>query len=244
MSALPSLKSLMGQHVTPVYSLRALAHLLTYPNAELRAALPELREALNAEHALPAKRLQGLELLIEVLSSRDPIEVEAEYVELFDRGRSTSLHLFEHVHGDSRDRGPAMIDLLKTYEQGGLYLDPAQVAGELPDYLPVVLEFTSTLAIEQMQGFVAEFAHILNALYAALLKRRSLYAHVVAAVLELANQALQAVEVPEDEALDASWAEPEAFGGCSSKGQQSPDQPQPIQIVRRASSGAQRGASA
>ncbi|WP_374590437.1 nitrate reductase molybdenum cofactor assembly chaperone [Aquabacterium sp.] len=236
----------MSTKQTPTYSLRALAHIVGYPSAELRAALPDLREALRAEQALPASRQQGLETLIESLAQRDALTVEAEYVELFDRGRATSLHLFEHVHGDSRDRGPAMIDLLKTYEQGGLYLDPAQVNGELPDYLPIVLEFISTLPHEQMVGFVGEIAHILNALYAALLKRRSWYAHVPAAVLELGEQAITLVDVPEEEALDATWLEPDAFGGCTSKGQQSPDQPQPIQIVRRNTNaaGQHRGASA
>lgn len=233
---------------TPAHSLRALAHLIAYPHAELRAALPALREAFLADRALPAARLQGLETLIDSIARRDALEVEADYVELFDRGRATSLHLFEHVHGDSRDRGPAMIDLIKTYEQGGLYLDPAQANGELPDYLPIVLEFISTLPRDQFEGFVGEIAHILNALYAALLKRRSWYAHVPAAVLELGRQVIAPTEVPEDEALDAAWAEPDAFGGCDSKGQQSPDQPRPIQIVRRQSSrqqpATQRGASA
>ena len=233
---------------TPSYSLRALAHLVGYPGAELRAALPDLREAFYGDHALSASRLQGLETLIESIAQRDPLEVEADYVELFDRGRATSLHLFEHVHGDSRDRGPAMIDLIKTYEQGGLYLnaglDGSDAQNELPDYLPIVLEFISTLPREQMVGFVGEIAHILNALYAALLKRRSWYAHVPAAVLELGEQAIAPTEVPEDEALDAAWAEPDAFGGCNSKGQQSPDQPQPIQIVRRQQPATQRGASA
>jgi nitrate reductase delta subunit len=233
---------------TPTYSLRVLAHLLSYPDAALRAALPALRDALHAEGALQPKRLQGLETLIESISSRDGLEVEGDYVELFDRGRATSLHLFEHVHGDSRDRGPAMIDLLKTYEQAGLYLDPAQVKGELPDHLPVVLEFLSTLDMAQAEGFMGEIAHILNAVYAALLKRRSLYAHVLGAALELGLQPIAPTEVAEDEALDAAWAEPDAFGGCSSKGQQRPDQPQPIQIVRRNAQGVgafqNRGASA
>ncbi len=229
---------------TPAHSLRALAHLIAYPHADLRAALPDLREAFYADHALPAARLQGLETLIESIAQRDALEVEAEYVDLFDRGRATSLHLFEHVHGDSRDRGAAMVDLLKTYEQGGLFLDPSLAGGELPDYLPIVLEFVSTLPREQFEGFVGEIAHILNALYAALLKRRSWYAHVPAAVLELGHQAIAPTEVPEDEALDAAWVEPDAFGGCTSKGQQSPGQPQPIQIVRRKQPEAQRGVSA
>ncbi|HYR24350.1 MAG TPA: nitrate reductase molybdenum cofactor assembly chaperone [Aquabacterium sp.] len=229
---------------TPAYSLRALARVLTYPDAALREQVPDLHKVLNEEGALSPARLRGLNMLLGSLLDQDVMQVEEAYVELFDRGRSTSLHLFEHVHGDSRDRGPAMIDLVKTYEQGGMLLDPDKLGGELPDYLPVVLEFVSILPAEQMQDFIGEIAHILNALHAALLKRRSLYAHVLAAVLEIGQQPVEAVEVPEDEDLDAAWAEPEAFAGCSSKGQQSPDQPQPIQIVRRAASHPQRGASA
>jgi nitrate reductase delta subunit len=89
--------------------------------------------------AAPA-RLAELDALMSTLESGNALENEAEYVEVFDRGRATSLHLFEHVHGDSRDRGPAMIDLAQTYEKAGLFLGP----GEMPDYLPVVLEFVST----------------------------------------------------------------------------------------------------
>jgi nitrate reductase molybdenum cofactor assembly chaperone NarJ/NarW len=86
------------------------------------------------------------------------MEVEARYVETFDRGRATSLHLFEHVHGDSRDRGPAMIDLVQTYEKAGLYLGPE----ELPDHLCVVLEFASTQPPALARAFLGEMAHILQ----------------------------------------------------------------------------------
>ncbi len=226
------------------YSLRALARLLAYPDAALRELVPDLQKVLVEEQAVPNARLRGLGMLLGSMIDQDVTETEQAYVELFDRGRSTSLHLFEHVHGDSRDRGPAMIDLVKTYEQAGMWLDPKKVGGELPDYLPVVLEFVSTLPEAAMRDFIGEIAHILNAIHAALIKRRSLYAHALAAVLEVGGQAVEAVDVPEDEDLDASWVEPEAFAGCSSKGQTSPDQPQPIQIVRRASSVPQRGASA
>ena len=122
-------------------SLRVLALLLGYPDAELRAHLSELRAALHAERALSASRLTELDALIATLGRKAVLEVESDYVEMFDRGRATSLHLFEHVHGDSRDRGPAMIDLTKTYEQAGLFLGE----DEMPDFVPVVLEFISTL---------------------------------------------------------------------------------------------------
>lgn len=229
---------------TPAYSLRALARMLTYPDAALREQVPDLQKVLLSESALSPDRLRGLSMLLGAMVDQDIIDTEQGYVELFDRGRATSLHLFEHVHGDSRDRGPAMIDLVKTYEQGGMLLDPDKVGGELPDYLPVVLEFVSTLPAAQMRDFIGEIAHILNAIHTALIKRRSLYAHVLAAVLEIGQQPVETVAVPEDEDMDVSWAEPEAFAGCSSKGQQSPDQPQPIQIVRRSASANQRGASA
>ena len=211
-------------------SLRVLALLLGYPDAELRSHLPDLRAALHAERALAAPRLAELDALITSLGTKAVLEAESDYVELFDRGRATSLHLFEHVHGDSRDRGPAMIDLSKTYEQAGLFLGE----GEMPDFLPVVLEFTSTLEPRQAREFLAEMAHIFNAIFAALQKRESPYACVLGALLELAGEKASPVEVAADEPIDAVWEEPVVFDGCSSKGQSRPDQAQPIHIVPKA----------
>lgn len=213
---------------TMTLTLRVLSHLLSYPDAELRAHLPELRDALHAERALSHGRLAELDALIERLRSPRTMDTESSYVEMFDRGRGTSLHLFEHVHGDSRDRGPAMVDLLKTYEQAGLYLAP----GELPDYLPVLLQFASTQPPAQAVGLLREVAHILQVVFSALLKRDSVYATVVAALLDLAGEKAQAVKLPEEPGLDESWEEPLAFGGCSTEGQASPGQPQPIRIVK------------
>ena len=88
------------------YSLRVLAALLRYPDAAFRAAVPELQQALRDEAALPSARLEELCALLERLQRDDPFTVESEFVDLFDRGRGTALHLFEHVHGDSRERGP------------------------------------------------------------------------------------------------------------------------------------------
>ena len=211
-------------------SLRVLAMLLGYPDAGLRAHLSDMSAALHEEKALPKPRLAELDALMTTLGHKPVLEVEADYVELFDRGRATSLHLFEHVHGDSRDRGPAMIDLTKTYEQSGLFL----AEGELPDFVPVVLEFASTLEPRQAREFLAEMAHIFNAIFAALQKRESPYAVVLGALLELAGEKASPVEVAPDEAIDAVWEEPVVFDGCSSKGQARPDQAQPIHIVPKA----------
>lgn len=213
------------------YSLRALAMLLGYPSAELRANLPKLIEAIEAEAVVPAERRQELKALAAELTRLDPMEVESRYVETFDRGRATSLHLFEHVHGDSRDRGPAMVDLAQTYEKAGLLLGP----DELPDHLCVVLEFASTQSPKLAADFLGEMEHILTAIFSALLKRGSPYAAVLAAVLELAGQKVQAVPIEADEPMDESWVEPMAFDGCSTKGQAKPGDPQPIHFVRKPS---------
>jgi nitrate reductase molybdenum cofactor assembly chaperone NarJ/NarW len=214
------------------YSLRALALLLGYPDQALRGNLPQLVEAIDAEAAVPAARRAELRALAAELARLDPMDAESHYVGTFDRGRSTSLHLFEHVHGDSRDRGPAMIDLAQTYQKAGLHLGPE----ELPDHLCVVLEFASTQPPKVAQEFLGEMAHILTAVFSALLKRGSPYAAVVAAVLELAGQKVQAVAIEADEPIDDSYAEPEAFDGCSTRGQARPGDAQPIHFVRKTAS--------
>ena len=211
------------------YTLRALAQLLGYPSQELRDHMPELLAAIDKEAVVPAARREELHALAADILRQNPMEVESRYVETFDRGRATSLHMFEHVHGDSRDRGPAMVDLTQTYEKAGLFLSPE----ELPDHLCVVLEFASTQPPKLAAEFLGEMAHILTTIFSALLKRNSPYAAVVAAVLELTGQRVEAVPFEADEAMDDAWQEPEAFDGCSTKGQARPGDPQPIHIVRK-----------
>ncbi len=210
-------------------TLRALARLLSYPDPTLRNNLPALRDALHGESALSPARLAELDALIYSISRAAPLDIEAEYVQLFDRGHATSLHLFEHVHGDSRERGPAMIDLAQTYEKANLFL----AEGEMPDFLPVVLEFTSTQPPREACAFLAEMAHIFNAIFAALQQRGSAYASVLGALLELSGEKAQPVQIAPEEPIDAVWEEPVVFDGCSSKGQARPNQPQPIHIVRK-----------
>ena len=210
-------------------SLRVMAALLGYPHAEMREALPEMRGILQSEGALSSSRLAELNALIDSLASAEPLAIEADYVELFDRSRHTSLHLFEHVHGDSRDRGPAMIDLAQTYEKAGLYLAP----DELPDYLPAVLQFVSTQPPREARAFLGEMAHIFNALFGALQQRESAYASVLGALLELAGEKARAVKLVAEPPLDESWVEPPVFDGCSSRGQAKLGRPEPIHFVRK-----------
>jgi len=218
----------LSKPVSASGSLRVLAALLGYPDAGMRGHLAEMREILRNEGAFSVARQAELDALIASLMSADALEAEASYVELFDRGRGTSLHLFEHVHGDSRDRGPAMIDLAQTYEKAGLYLAP----GELPDYLPAVLEFVSTQPLRETHAFLGEMVHIFNAIFSALQQRESPYASVLGALLELAGEKAHAVKLAPEQPLDESWAEPVVFDGCSAQGQAKPGQPQPIHFVR------------
>ena len=209
-------------------TLRVLARLLSYPNAELKSDLADMQSAVHAEQALGKDRLAEIDALTKHLAHSDTLELEGEFVELFDRGHATSLHLFEHVHGDSRERGPAMIDLVQTYEKAGLFLGP----DEMPDYLPVVLEFVSTQPPKEARAFLAEMAHIFNAIFNALQQRQSAYASVLGALLELAGEKAHAVKVAAEEPLDASWEEPVVFDGCSVKGQAKPGQAQAIHFVK------------
>lgn len=242
----------MSNKASPIsWSCRVLARLLDYPGDALFPALPELLQALREEAALSSARLAELEGLVLRLARGDRYALQAAYVDTFDRGRSTSLHLFEHVHGDSRERGPALVDLARTYEQGGLFFDGqlshegsdeqnATFTRELPDYLPVVLEFASTQAEATARAFLAEMTHILNAIHTALIQRdHNPYAAVLGAALELAGEIPQPVQIAVDEPLDEAWAEPAAFDGCSSRGQSRPGEVQPIHIVKRQSEAGQ-----
>lgn len=212
------------------HSLRALSLMLGYPSDERRALMPELVQALHAEGSLAPQRMAELSAMADSLAHGDPYDLEGRYVQTFDRGRSTSLHLFEHVHGDSRARGPAMVDLVQTYEGAGLQLGE----GELPDHLTVVLEFASTQPPAVAREFLGEFAHILKGVFSALVERRSAYASVVAAVIELSGHPAEAVAFTPDPTLDEAWEEPPAFDGCSTKGQSAPEAPKPIHIHRQA----------
>jgi len=207
-------------------TLKALSALLTYPSADLVAARHEIDTVLPSEGLLGAETLRGLEGLLADLGGLDLIDLEERYVELFDRTRRLSLNLFEHVHGESRDRGQAMINLAALYETGGYVL----AAKELPDHLPAFLEYASMLPLAEARSLIGETAHILALIEERLRKRGSAYAAVFTAIREIADIELidddltQEVEAQDDglAALDAEWEEAavtfgpgDAMGGCS-----------------------------
>jgi len=196
--------------------LRALGALLSYPGPELRAALPEIDEAVKASKLIGAKDREALSGLGELLAQSDPLWAEARYVELFDRGRATSLHLFEHVHGDTRDRGDAMVELKSVYERAGFRL----TAKQLPDYLPVVLEFLSCRDLAETRDMLGDCATILRSIGEALARRGSCYSAVFEALLSTAGAAGLARKAgskraADAENLDRDWVEQPAFGTAS-----------------------------
>jgi len=198
--------------------LKALGALLAYPADELVAALPEIGTVIDLEARLPKEARKELVLLQEELAASDLLDAQERYVALFDRGRATSLLLFEHVHGDSRDRGPAMVDLKEVYARAGLQLAP----GELPDYLPAVLEYLALRPFAEAKEMLGDCAHILRAVGEALRQRGSRYAAVPNALLLLIGDRPLAVEVPAvapEPPLDDEWREePVFFGPPGGKG--------------------------
>ena len=193
--------------------LRALAALLSYPREDLRPALPEIAEAIRASPLIAVRERDGLIVLINELASGDILTAEERYVELFDRGRATSLNLFEHLHGESRDRGAAMVELKRRYESAGFEL----ATRELPDHLPVVLEYLSCRDLAETRDMLLDCAHLLKRIDEALIARGSSYAAVLQALLVIAGETpLDPATVPRvghrDETLDKDWFEQPAFG--------------------------------
>ena len=201
-------------------TLKSFSLLLSYPTTELQEAMPEIGGVLASDTRLTAAARRDLRPLVEAMSNDDIYDLQERFVMLFDRSRSLSLNLFEHVHGESRDRGGAMVSLLETYRAGGF--EPATT--ELPDHLPVLLEFLSTRPRAEVQDTLADAAHIFEAIRARLENRESPYQAVFSALQQLANVTADAnavaelLEQPEDdpndlEALDEVWEESEVTFG-------------------------------
>ncbi|HWL70000.1 MAG TPA: nitrate reductase molybdenum cofactor assembly chaperone [Geminicoccus sp.] len=173
------------------YTLRALSALITYPNEDIQEHIGAIREALHREAELPRDALARLEPLLGTFMTEDLFDLQARYCELFDGSRSLSLHLFEHVHGDGRSRGKAMTDLGEAYLARGFMMQQA----ELPDFLPMFLEFLSVLPKDEARDWLSQPAHVLAALEERLNGRASAYAAVFHCLLRLSKRAPSAEEV-------------------------------------------------
>lgn len=193
----------------PTLLLRALSALLAYPDAQLRTALPEIIDVIRDTRMLDVQRRNELLALARDIEGSDALDAEGRYVDLFDRGRRTSLNLFEYVHGDGRERGPAMLELRQRYLDAGM--EPS--TNELPDHLPLLLEYLSCRDLAETRDTIGEIAHVLRQLGNTLTGLRSPYAAVMAALLAIGGEkGLDAhAPVPPPEDLDRAWDEKPAF---------------------------------
>lgn len=195
-------------------SFKALGALLDYPTAELQAAAGEVEQALREERAIPPAELDEVSAFIDRLRRADIMDLQEQWVGLFDRSKRVALHLYEHSHGESRDRGQAMVNLALTYRMNGFEL----AASEMPDYLPLFLEFLSQVPEEPARRYLGQAIDIIEALRVRLEERDSPYAALLAALVPLASAAADEAEVeailaseppePKDlDELDREWAE-------------------------------------
>lgn len=195
-------------------SFKALGALLDYPTPDLQAAADEVEHALAEEGAVPPTELEALRAFIDRLRRTDIMDLQEHWIGLFDRSKRLALHLYEHSYGESRDRGQAMVNLALTYRMNGFEL----AAAEMPDYLPLFLEFLSVIPEVHARRYLGEAIDIIEALRIRLEERDSTYAALLSALVVLAGREADLAEVdailasePEDpkdlEALDKEWAE-------------------------------------
>lgn len=214
---------------------KVLSALLSYPSPDLVAATHELRAVLDRASGLSPGASQALQGLVDELEQRDLYELQERYVALFDRGRRLSLHLFEHVHGESRDRGQAMVDLVDAYRSYGFEL----AARELPDYLPLFLEFLAQIPEPDAREYLADAMPIIALVGARLAAKGSVYAGIFDALVSIGGKPADQAQIrrrvadegPDQtiEQMDRIWEE-EAVSflgnpaaGCA--GQSSTEQP-------------------
>ncbi|MBI3702237.1 MAG: nitrate reductase molybdenum cofactor assembly chaperone [Afipia sp.] len=207
-------------------TFKILSALLNYPTEDLVEAAREFPEILDREALVPACLREPLDHLIGEIANGEIYDLQERYGLLFDRSKTLALHLFEHVHGESRDRGQAMVDLKALYENEGFFIS----ANELPDYIPLFLEFLSTQPIESSRELLGQPSHILAALAERLERRQSNYRAVFDALVAIASAAPDKTTVdallteadadPMDfQALDRAWEEEEVRFGPGAQGQ-------------------------
>jgi len=172
---------------------------------------------LSQEELLRDEQMKGIQNFIDVFSNEELTKWQAHYVQLFDYSRTVSLHLFEHVHGDSRDRGQAMVDLIRFYEDDDLKWK----TNELPDYLPAFLEFISLSQSTQVAAeILSEPITIIGKVYQKLQEKENTYQYIFSAIISLSAKqpeidkvsSLSRADKPMD--LDREYSEePIRFGG-------------------------------
>jgi nitrate reductase delta subunit len=210
--------------------IKVISRLMDYPSAELQGNVPEVESVITDAREVSPEMRQQLVHLLHVIYDGELLDAQEAYTGLFDRGRSLSLLLFEHVHGESRDRGQAMVDLLSIYAEHGFSIN----ARELPDHIPLHLEFLAHQPDLEIREGLSDVSHILGVLSARLQERESPYAALFDSLLMISGVNVDISELREKvagekrddthEELDKIWEEEAVtFGagdalssGCSS----------------------------
>jgi nitrate reductase delta subunit len=162
---------------------RLLSKLLDYPDEALMAALPDLGREIK--RGFEAAEWVVLDRFLNHLADQDLTELQGAYVQTFDLTPEHALHLTHHLFGDDKNRGPALIDLTEFYKEYGLELVAGDGAAnedatnELPDFLPLVLEFAAQLDPDEARVFLSQWNKVLNQLASNLEKSGSPYAPLI-----------------------------------------------------------------
>ncbi len=162
---------------------RMLSKLLDYPDEGLAGVLWELRLRARQGTEFETHERPAVETFVDYLESLPLTELQAAYVATFDMVPEHSLHLTHHLFGDDKNRGPALIDLTEFYKEYGLEL----AANELPDFLPLVLEFADQLDADEAHMFLSQWTKVLKQLAANQEEARSPYAPLVRLVEDRAQ---------------------------------------------------------
>lgn len=221
-------------------TLKILGYFLTYPEPEHARAADECAAILRAEKWLSAKALERVLHGLRQFGEKNLLDLQEDYVALFDRTPSLSLHLFEHIHGDSRDRGQALVDLLKVYEDAGLFIGKE----EMPDYLPLFAEYAATLPPAEASETMGSVVNILSSLAARLENRESFYAGFLEAMIETAARAPDPKAVEEflkkssgkalsHSEMDKQWEEQFAFDNTAQDAGQESGCPKAEEMLAR-----------
>jgi nitrate reductase molybdenum cofactor assembly chaperone NarJ/NarW len=196
-------------------TFKIISLLITYPNEEIYDFLPQVNSSLQEENLLNTDAISGISVFVDFFAQKPLTFWQEHYVQLFDYSRSVSLYLFEHVHGDSKDRGQAMVDLIDLYTENGLHINRP----ELPDYLPVFLEFLSMQTKAKALDYLSEIIDIVGFIHKKLDNNNNPYKYLLSAIIQLsARKPTEAriekmvSEMPETSIDEAYEEEPVTFG--------------------------------
>ncbi|MPY25057.1 nitrate reductase molybdenum cofactor assembly chaperone [Shewanella sp. YLB-07] len=195
--------------------LKVVSRLLDYPTEALFGAADEMISVVEQSDELSAQSRAALVEFIRQLTARELYDAQESYDLLFDRGRALSLLLFEHVHGESRDRGQAMVDLMNVYKSNGFEVDSSQ----LPDYIPLYLEYLSEKLPVYIQEWLGDICHILTMLSERLIERKCHYNVLLDSLIEVSGVEVDRAEIVDTvskevrddtvEAIDKEWEDKE-----------------------------------